>query len=103
MLRALAITGNSRSQWPTCRPWRPDIPISLAQLGRRSVRPTPAEITKLLHGEIVQILREPQMKKVLAGLGYEVVANTPTEFAERIRTETDMWRKLIQAANIKMS
>ena len=63
---------------------------------------TPAEITKLLHGEIVQILREPQMKNVLAELGYEPVANTPAEFAERIRVETDTWGKLIQAANIKM-
>ena len=105
-LRALAITGNSRSQLLA------DVP-TMAEAGYSDIvgdnwvgvlvpAGTPAEITKLLHGQIVQILREPQMKNVLAGLGYEVVANTPSEFAERIRTETDMWGKLIQAANIKM-
>jgi tripartite-type tricarboxylate transporter receptor subunit TctC len=105
-LRALAITGNSRSQLLA------DVP-TMAESGYSDIvgdnwvgvlvpSGTPADITKLLHGEIVQILREPQMKNVLAELGYQVVANTPAEFAERIRTERDTWGKLIQADNIKM-
>ena len=105
-LRALAITGNNRSQLLA------DVPTMLEAgysdivgdnwVGVLVPAGTPAEITKLLHDEIVQILREPQMKSVLAELGYEAVANTPAEFAERIRVETDTWGKLIKAANIKM-
>ena len=41
------------------------------------------------------------MKERLAALGYEVVASTPEEFAVRIKTEIDMWAKVIRAANIK--
>jgi tripartite-type tricarboxylate transporter receptor subunit TctC len=105
-LRALAVTGNNRSLLLA------DVP-TMAELGYPDIvgdnwvgvlvpAGTPAKITNLLHGEIVQILREPQMKNVLIELGYEAVANTPAEFAERIKAETDTWGKLIQAANIKM-
>ena len=105
-LRALAITGTSRSlllaDVPTmAESGYPDI-VGDNWVGVLVPAGTPAEITKLLHDEIVQILREPQMKSVLAELGYEAVANTPAEFAERIRVETDTWGKLIKAANIKM-
>jgi tripartite-type tricarboxylate transporter receptor subunit TctC len=41
------------------------------------------------------------MQERLATLGYEVVASTPEEFAARIKTEIDMWAKVIRAANIK--
>jgi tripartite-type tricarboxylate transporter receptor subunit TctC len=41
------------------------------------------------------------MKERLATLGYDVVASTPEEFAIRIKTEIDMWAKVIRAANIK--
>ena len=105
-LRAVAITGTSRSLLLTDVPTMaesgyPDI-VGDNWVGVLVPAGTPAEITKLLHDEIVQILREPQMKSVLAELGYEAVANTPAEFAERIRVETDTWGKLIKAANIKM-
>ena len=105
-LRAVAITGTSRSlllaDVPTmAESGYPDI-VGDNWVGVLVPAGTPAEITKLLHDEIVQILREPQMKSVLVELGYEAVANTPAEFAERIRVETDTWGKLIKAANINM-
>jgi hypothetical protein len=37
----------------------------------------------------------------LAALGFEAVANSPTEFAERIETDIVKWAQVIQAANIK--
>jgi tripartite-type tricarboxylate transporter receptor subunit TctC len=42
------------------------------------------------------------MKARLATLGYEPLANTPEEFAEQIKTELETWRKVIEAANIKV-
>jgi len=37
----------------------------------------------------------------LPTLGFEAVASTPEEFAIRIKVETEMWGKVIRAANIK--
>jgi len=42
------------------------------------------------------------MKERLTTLGYEVVASTPQEFADRIEAEIDAWGKVIQAANTKV-
>jgi tripartite-type tricarboxylate transporter receptor subunit TctC len=42
------------------------------------------------------------MKERLETLGYETVASTPDEFAERIKFELEAWGNVIKAANIKM-
>src|SRR5262249_58815153 len=62
---------------------------------------TPADIVAALHHESAKILAQPEMKERLATLGYDVVASTPEEFAIRIKTEIDVWAKVIRAANIK--
>ena len=41
------------------------------------------------------------MKERLPTLGFEPVASTPTEFAERIKVEVESWGKVVRAANIK--
>jgi hypothetical protein len=41
------------------------------------------------------------MQERLAGLGYDLVASTPEEFATRIKAEIEMWAKVIRGANIK--
>jgi len=43
----------------------------------------------------------PDVKERLPALGFEAVASTPEEFATRIKVETEMWGKVIRAANIK--
>jgi len=37
----------------------------------------------------------------LPALGFEAVGSTPKEFAARIKVETEIWGKVIRAANIK--
>jgi tripartite-type tricarboxylate transporter receptor subunit TctC len=62
---------------------------------------TPADIIAALHRASAKILAQPDMKERLATLGYDVVASTSQEFADRIKVEIDMWAKVIRAANIK--
>jgi tripartite-type tricarboxylate transporter receptor subunit TctC len=62
---------------------------------------TPKAIIDLLHGEIVKIVADPDVQKRLADLGFEVVANSPAEFAARIKTELEKWGKVIRDAKIK--
>ena len=63
---------------------------------------TPKEIVATLHREIVKIVALPDVQKRLGELGFEVVANSPDEFASRIRVELDKWGKIIRDAKIKV-
>jgi tripartite-type tricarboxylate transporter receptor subunit TctC len=63
---------------------------------------TPKEIIGLLHSEVVKAVALPDVQKRLDELGFEVVANSPDEFAARIRVELDKWGKIIRDAKIKV-
>jgi tripartite-type tricarboxylate transporter receptor subunit TctC len=61
----------------------------------------PKEIRDLLHREIVNALKLPDVKARLEGLGLDVISNTLEEFAAEIKEEIEKWGKVIRAANIK--
>jgi tripartite-type tricarboxylate transporter receptor subunit TctC len=62
---------------------------------------TPKAIVDLLHAEIVKIVAQPDVQARLDDLGFEVVANSPDEFAGRIKTELEHWAKVIRDARIR--
>lgn len=105
-LRALVVTSEKRA------PGFPDVPtVAEAGLagqeaytltGMLAPAGTPKEIVDLLHREIVKIVALPDVLKRLDDLGFEVVANSPDEFAARIKTELEKWGKVIRDARIKM-
>jgi tripartite-type tricarboxylate transporter receptor subunit TctC len=53
-----------------------------------------------LHQEFARILNLPEVKDKLAAIGQDVVAGTPEEFAQLIRSETVKFERLIKAAKI---
>jgi tripartite-type tricarboxylate transporter receptor subunit TctC len=61
---------------------------------------TPPAIIDKLNGEIVKIMAMPEVKKQLDQLGFEPVADTPAEFAARIKEEVARWAKVIEEAHI---
>jgi tripartite-type tricarboxylate transporter receptor subunit TctC len=61
---------------------------------------TPKEIVQRLNVEIVKILRMPDMRERLAGLGLDPVGNTPDEFAAFQQAEIAKWAKLVKEAKI---
>jgi tripartite-type tricarboxylate transporter receptor subunit TctC len=63
---------------------------------------TPKEIIGLLHREIVKLVALPDVQKVMADQGFEVVANSPDEFATRIKAEMETWGKVIRDAKLKV-
>ena len=104
-VRALAVTSKTRSQI------LPDVP-TIAEAGYPDIEGdswvgilaparTPGSILALLHREIAKALALPETKEQLATLGYDLVASTPEQFAERIKFEIEFWAKVIRAANIK--
>ncbi|MEO7727243.1 MAG: tripartite tricarboxylate transporter substrate binding protein [Burkholderiales bacterium] len=62
---------------------------------------TPAATVQALGREIVRIVNMPDVKERFVKSGYEVVASTPEQFAERVRRDTEKYRKIILETGIQ--
>jgi tripartite-type tricarboxylate transporter receptor subunit TctC len=104
-VRALAVTGKERS------PALPDVP-SLGEQGFPGVEMTawygmlgpagtPRPIAARLQEETAKILKTPEVVQKLDGLGFEIVASTPDEFAGYIKSEIAKWAKVVKASGAK--
>ena len=56
---------------------------------------TPAATVQALNREIVRIINLPEVKQRFLTAGNEVVGSTPEQFAERVRRDTEKYRKII--------
>jgi len=63
---------------------------------------TPPAIVEKWHAAIVKMAADPAVKAKLDALGFVPVANSPAEFAERIKSEAARWDKVVKAAGIRM-
>jgi tripartite-type tricarboxylate transporter receptor subunit TctC len=63
---------------------------------------TPKTIIDKWHAAIVKMVADPETKKKLETLGFVPVANSPDEFAERIKSEMARWDKVVKAAGIRV-
>jgi tripartite-type tricarboxylate transporter receptor subunit TctC len=61
---------------------------------------TPPAIIEKWHAAIVKMAAEPETKKKLDTLGFVPVANSPSEFAARIKSEMARWDKVVKTAGI---
>jgi tripartite-type tricarboxylate transporter receptor subunit TctC len=104
-LKALAITSAKRS------PLLPNVP-TLEESGIKNAnvyswqaiaapRGLPADIKAKLSAAIVAGLNDPQVKPKLLELGFEIVGNTPEQFAAYQAAEFARWKTLITTRNIK--
>jgi tripartite-type tricarboxylate transporter receptor subunit TctC len=103
-LRALGVTTAMRS------PTLPEVPAvgefvpgyeASSWHGIGVPKDTPTEIVDRLNKEINAALADPKIKARIADLGGDVLALSPTDFGKLIADETEKWRKVIRAANIK--
>ena len=53
-----------------------------------------------LHGELVKILRSPEVKARLEALGAEPIGDDPQQFAGVIEEDLARWAKIVKDANI---
>jgi tripartite-type tricarboxylate transporter receptor subunit TctC len=103
-VRAIAVTGTRRSQ---LLPELPTIGETLAGYsasgwyGLFAPAATSKAVIARLNGEVVKVLRMPEVVQRLSGQGAEPVGNTPEEFAAFVRGEIDKWANLVKAANMK--
>jgi tripartite-type tricarboxylate transporter receptor subunit TctC len=104
-LRALAVTGKSRSALV------PEVP-TLAEAGLPGYEAgswygilapagTASAIVARLNAEINQAMRLPEVRERLAAEGAEIIGGTPDDFASHIKAELGRMSKLMREAGIR--
>jgi tripartite-type tricarboxylate transporter receptor subunit TctC len=105
-LKALAITSDKRS------PQLPQVP-TLAEAGVQGVdvyswqavagpKGLPADVKKKLNESIVAALNDPETRKRMEDLGFEIVANTPEQMAAFQAKELERWKQVIEVGKITL-
>ncbi|UUZ78212.1 tripartite tricarboxylate transporter substrate binding protein [Polaromonas sp. P1(28)-13] len=103
-LRALAITSEKRSAV------LPEVP-TFAEAGVQNLqvyswqavvapKGLPADVRNKAHAAIVAALNDPQVKQQFVSVGFEVVGNTPAQFAAFQQQEFARWKTVIETGKI---
>jgi tripartite-type tricarboxylate transporter receptor subunit TctC len=62
---------------------------------------TPADVVAKLNREIVKALKDPAVAEKLASEGADPVGNSPEQFAAFIKSEIDLWGRVIRATGAR--
>ncbi|MGZ5271182.1 MAG: Bug family tripartite tricarboxylate transporter substrate binding protein [Ramlibacter sp.] len=103
-VRALAISSEKRS------PLLPDVP-TLAEQGVKGAevqswqavaapKGLPNDVKTKLRDAIAAVLNDPSVKEKLVAQGFEIVADTPEQFARYQAAEYARWKQLIESRHI---
>jgi len=107
-LRALAVTGTKRS------PELPDLP-TVAQAGVKGYDVTawfgvagpkgmPRDIVLKLHTELLRVLKNPDVQKLLLTAGQEVAwQETPELFGEMLKVESAKWARMVKESGAQVN
>jgi tripartite-type tricarboxylate transporter receptor subunit TctC len=103
-LKALAVTSARRSatlpQVPTiAESGVPGYELS-PWYGILAPAGTPSDIVMKLNAAIANIVRTPEMKEKLAGIGAEAETTTPEAYAARMKSDLARWTNVIRSAHI---
>lgn len=106
-LRAIAVTSPKRSGAIA------DVP-TLAEVGFKGQEAdtlqglllpagTSKAIVGKLHGQVVRMMAQPDVKSRIEGLGFDIIASSPAEFTAQIKVEVEKWTKVVRAAGIQVN
>ena len=59
------------------------------------------ELLAKIHGDTIRVLGSADMRAKLQGIGFDMVGDTPEQFAAHIKTESARWAAVVKAAGIK--
>jgi tripartite-type tricarboxylate transporter receptor subunit TctC len=104
-LRALAVTS------PTRHPNYPDVP-TMAEAGIPDMEigiwtaffvpaGTPPAVVKRLQDEVARVVKLPEVRERLNGLGIDPVGSTSEELGRRVASDIERWTAVAKAANIR--
>ncbi|MDI1286541.1 MAG: tripartite tricarboxylate transporter substrate binding protein [Reyranella sp.] len=105
-LTGLVVSSEKRS--PVC----PDVPtvvelgmpdmVSAVFFGVVGPAGIPRPVLDRLNGLVRQIIKEPEVEKKFADLGYVTTGSTPEAYQEKLKFETARWTKVVKDNNIKV-
>jgi tripartite-type tricarboxylate transporter receptor subunit TctC len=105
-LRALALLGRERY------PDLPDVPTAAESgmpefevdtwYGVLAPAGVPREVVARLNGDLVRIMRAPDMRERLATMGIQPLASTPEEFGEFLKNEVARWGKVVRESGAQV-
>jgi tripartite-type tricarboxylate transporter receptor subunit TctC len=107
-LRALGVTGGKRS------PELPNVPTvaeagvkgyeMVAWFGVAGPKGLPRDIQMKLHGDLLRILKTPEMAGSLQAVGQEPAwQDTPEKFFDFMKVEADKWAKVVKASGAEVN
>jgi tripartite-type tricarboxylate transporter receptor subunit TctC len=106
-LRALGVSSSKRS------PELPDVPTiaeagvkgyeMVAWFGVAGPKALPREIQMRLHGDLMKVLKTPDMQKAMRDAGQEVAyQEKPEQFFDFMKVEAAKWAKVVQESGAKV-
>lgn len=105
-MKGLAVTALKRNALA------PDVPSvaelgypqleSLAWIGLLAPAGTPAEVISKLSAETIRGMKTAETRDLLGKQGFDVIADTPDEFARWIKGESAKWSKVIRASGASL-
>ena len=105
-LRAIAVTTPKRL------PSNPELPAMAEALpgfevvgwyGVIGPAGMPQPLVQKLHGELVKILNQPDVKSRIEGDGSQPVGSSPEEFRAFMKADMDKWAKLVKESGAKLN
>ena len=92
-------------------PALPDVPtinetvpgyIAIGWNGLAGPAAMPAPVLEKIHATVAKIVRQPDMRDKLIGLGAEPAISTPAEFSDLIKSEIVKWAKVVKDSGAKL-
>ena len=74
----------------------------LAYYGIVGPKGLPKEVVTRIHNATVKALQDPAVRKRIEDTGSIIVGNTPEQFAEQIKAEYAVYRKVVETAHLKL-
>lgn len=103
-LRVLAIASDKRSPLLPVAPTLAEAGVkdAVAYSWQAVVAPKglPADVKTQIHSALIAALNDPQVKQKFVDIGFELVGNTPEQFAAYQLQESARWKKIIETRKI---
>lgn len=105
-VRILAVSTPKRSAYlpgvPTLKESGLDVEAD-AWMGLIAPGGTPAAVIERINAEVVEALKQPDIREKLGAQLMEPIGNSPAAFRDAIRAEVKRWEPVIKSGNIKIN
>ncbi|OGA34739.1 MAG: hypothetical protein A3G80_03610 [Betaproteobacteria bacterium RIFCSPLOWO2_12_FULL_62_13b] len=104
-VKALVTVRSKRAMWlpqiPTVGEMVPGFDAPASWTGLFGPANLPAPILRRVNGDVVRAMRQPETTKKINDAGFEVIGNSPEEFAALIKGQIELTGRIVKAAGIK--